>query len=336
MKNLLYIGDQLSKHGFTPTSIETLGPMLQSEGHALFYASSLKNPILRFLDMACMVLKKRNRVDCILIDTYSTKNFWYAVATGFLARCFNIPYIPILRGGDLPNRLTRSSKIARTLFGKAYVNIAPSRYLENAFVSFGIQNIAYIPNTIVLENYPVYPKHYDVPRLLWVRSFASLYNPTLAIDVFESVKRIYPDASLTMIGPDKDGSLERARAYAHSKNLEVVFTGRFSKKEWIAYSKQCNVFINTTNFDNTPVSVMEAMALGFPVVSTNVGGIPFLLEDTVDALLTDPDDSTAMVAAVLKLISDAPLRDRLVENARRKAQAWDWKAVKLLWKEVLK
>lgn len=336
MKSLLYIGNKLSEHGFTPTSIETLGPMLESEGYRLMYASSKRNQMSRFVDMASTVLKHRNQIDCIVIDTYSTRNFWYAVVIGFLARRQRIRYIPILRGGDLPNRLRKSPKTAKKLFENAYVNVAPSRYLEQAFLKFGIQNIRYIPNTIKLEEYPVFPKVFDVPHLLWVRSFASIYNPKMAVDVLESVKQVYGDASLTMVGPDKDGSLAATRAYAVSKGLAVSFTGRLSKKEWISLSKGFNVFMNTTDFDNTPVSVMEAMALGFPIVSTNVGGVPYLLDDGVDALLTDPNDSEGMAEALLKVIKDASLRNKLIENARQKAQTWDWKRVSLLWKEVLK
>lgn len=336
MKRLLYIGNKLSKHGFTPTSIETLGPFLEDEGYVVNYASSRKNQILRFLDMIFMVWKTRKSTHYIIIDTYSTWNFWYAVFVGIIAKKCSLRYLPILRGGDLPNRLLRNPRTAKKLFENAYVNIAPSKYLEYAFMEFGIKNIKYIPNSIEIKNYPFKEKKTDVPRLLWVRSFASIYNPKMAIDVLEKVKEIYPDATLTMVGPDKDGSLETARQYAISKKLNVNFTGRLSKKEWILLSEDYNVFINTTDFDNTPVSVIEAMALGLPIISTNVGGIPYLLEDNVDAILINPNDSEAMAGAVLKIINDVSLRNRLIEKGRQKAQTWDWEKVKLLWREVLK
>ena len=56
---------------------------------------------------------------------------------------------------------------------------------------------------------------------------------------------------------------------------KITITGILRKAEWIELSKDYDVFINTTNVDNMPVSVIEAMALGMPIVSTNVGGIPF-------------------------------------------------------------
>ncbi len=75
---ILYLGNQLSKHGKSPTSIETLGVFLKNEGYEMYYASSKKNIFLRILEMVFCVLKYRNKVDFILIDTYSTSAFWYA------------------------------------------------------------------------------------------------------------------------------------------------------------------------------------------------------------------------------------------------------------------
>ncbi len=336
MKRILYIGNKLSEHGFTPTSIETLGPLLESEGYGVLYASSQRNTFNRFLDMVGTVIKYRKQTDFILIDTYSTTNFWYAYGVGVLAKLFNIPYIPILHGGDLPTRLNKNPRLCRQLFGKAYMNVAPSHYLFQVFKDFGIKNIQFIPNIIELENYPIFPKKYDIPHLLWVRSFASIYNPKMAIDVLELVKKQFPQTTLTMVGPDKDGSLIEAKKYALDKNIQINFTGRLSKKDWIELSKTHNVFINTTNFDNTPISVMEAMALGFPVVSTSVGGIPYLLENNKDAVLVEKDDTQAMADAIISLCNEKEWRDRIIYNAVSKSKSWDWQQVKKQWNILLK
>ena len=95
------------------------------------------------------------------------------------------------------------------------------------------------------------------------------------------------------------------------------------------------VFINTTNFDNTPVSVIEAMALGIPVVSTNVGGLPFLIDNGTDGLLVQPRDANAMVEAIIKLKNDTDLMTELVNNARYKVEDFAWNAVKPRWEALL-
>ena len=97
-----------------------------------------------------------------------------------------------------------------------------------------------------------------------------------------------------------------------------------------------NIFINTTNFDNTPVSVIEAMSLGLPVVSTNVGGIPFLLENNVNAILVEINDSKSMALAIKQLILYPNFRNEMVITARSKVEKFDWNYVKNEWFQILK
>lgn len=290
---------------------------------------------MRMLDMLWHVLKLRNTIDVILIDTYSTSSFWYAFLVSQLARILKLRYVPILHGGNLPHRLQNNPRLCRMLFQNAHQNIAPSHYLLHHFKLHGYVNTVFIPNTIEISNYTFMERKTAVPRLLWVRSFAAIYNPTMAVEVLRKLKKKFPDALLCMVGPDKDGALVSTKALAKAYELDVTFTGKLSKKEWISLSADYTIFINTTNFDNTPVSVMEAMALGLPVVSTNVGGIPYLLEDGVDALLVEANSVSQMVAAVERLCTDSHLATSITRGARTKVEAFDWTNVREAWKNVI-
>jgi glycosyltransferase involved in cell wall biosynthesis len=77
------------------------------------------------------------------------------------------------------------------------------------------------------------------------------------------------------------------------------------------------------------------MALGLPVVSTNVGGMPFLIQDGVQGLLVPPNDVTAMSDAIIRLFEDTKLRDTLIANARHQVAQFDWHEVKGLWHAIL-
>jgi len=334
--NLLYIGNKLSKHGYTVTSIETLGVLLEKEGYQLVYASSKKSKTIRMFDMIWATIKYRNKVDYVLIDTYSTKNFWYAFFVSQLCRILKMKYLPKLHGGDLPNRILRSPKMCDMIFKNAYGNVAPSLYLLEAFSNRGYAPIQYIPNTIELKNYPFKLRENTAPKLLWVRSFTSIYNPEMAIMVFQELKKEFPQAELCMVGPDKDGTLLKIKALAKKKRLDVKFTGKLSKQEWIKLSEGYDIFINTTHFDNTPVSVIEAMALGLPIVSTNVGGITYLLENNKTALLVNDNDMTGMTMAIKEIISNNNLKQDIIKNAQQLVQEFDWNKVKNKWDEVLK
>lgn len=158
----------------------------------------------------------------------------------------------------------------------------------------------------------------------------------MAVEVFSLIKKRYPEATLCMVGPEKDGSLLEAKEKAKDLKLEVLFTGKLSKQDWINLSKEYAVFINTTHFDNMPVSVIEAMSLGLAVVSTNVGGIPYLLENKKEALLVSDNDVNEMVLAIERIIENPDLFLNIIDHARRKAESFDWASLKHNWITALK
>ncbi len=272
----------------------------------------------------------------VWIDAFSTLNFYYALLCGLLCRVMRIPYGCVLHGGNLPARLRRHPGMCRLLFGGAVRLIAPSGYLREAFREAGYEPLL-IPNSIPMAQYPFRLREAPRPRLLWVRAFEATYYPQMAIKVLHCLSPQYPDAALCMVGPDKDGSMQACRQLAQELGMaeRVHFTGRLSKAEWVALSQDYDIFINTTNFDNTPVSVIEAMALGLPVVSTNAGGMPYLLQHEQEGLLVDKGDVEGMCAAVTRLIEEEGLAARLAAQAREKAEGFDAGVVVEQWRELL-
>ncbi|SEP54959.1 glycosyltransferase family 4 protein [Flavobacterium urocaniciphilum] len=332
---ILYLGNKLSKHGINKTTVETLGGLLSESGFEVVSYSSKKNILLRLLDMLYGILKHKDS-NYILIDTYSTSAFWFAFISSQFARFLKIKYIPILHGGDLPNRLQKNPKLCKLIFANANRLVSPSGYLKFHFEQHGFSNVIHIPNSITISEYQFKERKFFSPKLIWVRAFAEIYNPKMAIDVLEKLKHKYSNATLTMIGPDKDGSLNSIKEYAKHLNLKVDFTGKLSKKEWTTLAQNFDVFINTTHFDNMPVSVLEAMALGLPVVSTNVGGLPYLIEHDKTGFLVDDNDILAMVSKIDQIISSPIQTNEVVSNARNFVQSADWENVKNKWINLLK
>lgn len=334
-KQVLYIGNKLSRHGNSPTSVDILPGLLRKEGFQVIAVSGKKNKILRLLDMVFSILRTGKKTEVVLIDTYSTQNFYYAVVSAGLCRILNRDYIPVLRGGNLEKRLKKSRFLSRHLFKNALVNVAPSGFMKSVFKSYGFQNCICIPNSIELVNYPFLFRSRIRPKLLWVRSFSEIYNPELALDVLKKLIEGGVKAELCMVGPDKDGSLAVCKNRAEKENLPVHFPGLLSKEEWIRLSESYDIFISTTRADNMPVSVLEAMALGMAVVSTNVGGIPFLITHRENGILVSPDNTDEFAEAVTELCNNPELSKKISENARKTAAASDWNRIKEKWKNLL-
>ena len=244
MADLLYLGNQLSRHGLNPTSVETLGERLSKDFH-LVRGSDKKNPFIRLLHMWSLVLENRN-ARYLLIDTYSSQAFWYAVTTAWLAQLVGLPYVPILHGGDLPKRIVQSPGILRHFLKNAAHVVCPSGYLQTEMAGFFRRDYTLIPNFIDLKYYPLHSKSAKQGvRLLWVRSFHQIYNPSLSIDVLNILLQKGLDARLAMVGPDKDGSLELTREYARKKGVlhKVQFPGGLGKMEWISFSRLSSRFL---------------------------------------------------------------------------------------------
>ena len=332
---LIYIGNRASEIGKTPSVQDELTPLF-AEAYDVISVSNKSNILLRLLHMLGTLVRYGRKADYVLIDTFSTLNFYYAYLCGMYCKLFNIPFALFLHGGDLPLRVVKSPFISKQLFSAATKLISPSEYLRSSFLKLGYQPVL-IPNIVNIKNYHYKVREIDSVDLLWVRNFREHYNPILAVNVLAKLSDLSIPTSLKMVGPGGiDSSLESCRARAVELHIadKVDFTGMMTKAQWIELSKSCNVFINTTNVDNTPVSVIEAMALGLPVVSTNVGGIPFLLEDGVDALLVEPNDQEAMCRAIERLKSDPELVKQLTLNARKKVENFDWEVVKHKWKKL--
>ncbi|WP_317231413.1 glycosyltransferase family 4 protein [Subsaxibacter sp. CAU 1640] len=222
------------------------------------------------------------------------------------------------------------------IFNNCQVNVAPSSYLKEQFELKGFYNVEYVPNTIELSNYQFFKRTFDKPKLLWVRSFSKIYNPLMAIKVLNQLKKLGLEASLCMIGPDSDGTMMEARNLSNELDLNVRFTGKLLKREWLELSKDYNIFINTANVDNTPISVIEAMALGLPVVSTNVGGMPFLIEKGKNGILVEQNNTDEMTHEIIKLFNDRAACKTLAINARFSSEQYDWQMVRLKWNEILR
>jgi glycosyltransferase involved in cell wall biosynthesis len=170
------------------------------------------------------------------------------------------------------------------------------------------------------------------PRLIWMRSFHANYNPEMAIRTLALLKREHPDATLVMAGVDKGleaGVKEAARAAGLEHS--VRFPGFLDRESKLREFANADIYLNTNRIDNTPVSVIEACSMGLPVVATNVGGISQLLTHRETGLLVDDDRPDEMAEAIMELIRDPDLAERLSANGKILSDRSSWDAVRRSW-----
>ncbi len=335
---VLILGNFLSGGGSGSRGVcEDLSDRLRRAGWGVVTASTHRNRLVRLADMCRTVVGSRGRYDVAQIDVFSGPAFFWAEATGWLLTRMGKPFVLALRGGDLPRFARRFGGRVRRLFRAADRVVAPSGYLARSMTVPGV-TIQTVPNPIDLAAYPYVCRERPEPRLMWLRALHAIYNPVLAPRVLARLVGEFAQAELVMAGPDKgDGTLGRLEAEVRRQRLEgrVRVVGGVPKSAVPALLRTGDVFLNTTDVDNTPVSVLEAMACGLCVVTTNAGGIPFLVEEGREALLVGRDDAAAMADAVGRVLKEPGLAARLSEAGRRKAESMDWSRVLPMWEEVL-
>ena len=316
---------------------EDLADRLESRGVAVVRASTSRNAARRLLDMLGTAAAMRRRYDVAYVDVYSGRGLIWAECVSLLLRMLRKPFILMLRGGRLPEFSREHPRRMRRLLASARFVVAPSHYLADAMSGF-CHDVVVLPNAVDIDAYRGRVREAASPRLVWLRSFHKIYNPSLAVTVFALIAAKHTEATLVMAGPDRgDGTLAAAQAEARRLGVadRIEMPGNVRKAGIPALLDRHDVFLNTANIDNAPISVIEAMASGLCVVTTNVGGIPALCRHGQHAMLVPPGDADAMAAACMALMDNPALARRLSAGALEEAKVYDLELMVDRWATLL-
>ena len=155
-----------------------------------------------------------------------------------------------------------------------------------------------------------------------------IYDIASAIRAFAHIRANIPTARLTVAGSGPElPALERLVSDL-GLNENVRFTGRLDNEMIATLYQDADVMINPSLVDNMPISILEALASGVPVVSTDVGGIPFLVTHEKNALLVPPANPEIMAEAVLRVLNDQVLVKQLVEEGLKLVKEYAWPNVR--------
>lgn len=332
---LAYFGNKLSKHARSKSVMETLEPLFMEFCTVKSYSDVRSQP-LRLLHMVYGFFASGLRADLIMIDVYSTKNFYFAYIISVLAIFFQRPFILFLHGGNLPERYIRSRKLVNFMLKKAKKIVAPSDYLKSFFEDTGF-NVLLIPNLIDIKKFPFRRRGFSKPALIYVRGFGKIYNPKMTVRSVALLRNEFPDVRLAMMGSDTDGSLQEVNGLIRELGLEknIKIYGRMTQENWIHLSEEYNIMVSNPTIDNAPVSIIEGMALGLLIISTNVGGISHLLTDEHDSILIDSDDDEGMAKAISCILKDPARCYKMQTHARMKAESFSWNNIRPQWEELL-
>ena len=235
------------------------------------------------------------------------------------------------RSGEARDHLQRSP-LARHVLQKADCLVVPSGYLLEVLREFGL-GAQIIPNMVDFSQF-----HYRVrqplrPHLVCTRGFHPYYGIDVVVRAFAEVQKAYPDAQLDLVG---GGAWERSiRDVVRELNLaNVNFVGVVSRQKIGQCYDRADIFVNASNLDNMPVSVLEAFAAGTPVVTTEPEGMKYIVAHEHTGLLSKPGDAAALAKNIFRVLKEPDLAARLAQNAYEESNRYSWTAIREQWLKV--
>lgn len=219
--------------------------------------------------------------------------------------------------------------LARRWMRLATTIVVPSDYLVDVFARFGLR-ASRIHN--IAEPRALRYRHRPRPRPVFLhnRGLSSEYNPACTLRAFALIQRRYPEACLTVA---HDGPLRKElEALAAALGLrQTQFIGSVPPEDMAALYDSADIYLMSPNADNMPLSLLECFAAGLPVVSSDAGGIPELVDDQWNGLLFEPNDHQAMAACALRLLEEPGLASRLTANAHARCAHYSWSEIGPRW-----
>lgn len=261
----------------------------------------------------------------------------FAAPALWIAWFYKVPAVLNYRGGEAERFFSRSFRSVRPSLEKASLIVVPSGFLKSVFGRFGVDTTI-VPNIVDLKRFgprsepsPIDPSR---PHIVVARNLEPIYGLTTAIRAFALLVQEKQGARLSIAGsgPQRRELEDLASQLGIKEN--VIFTGRLSPDEMMDLYRQADVMLNPSTVDNMPNSVLEGLASGLPVVSTNVGGVPYIVENEKSALLIEPEDPVAMARNLVRVTSDAYLYRRLAENGVKLVAKFDVDAIMPQWLRI--
>lgn len=156
--------------------------------------------------------------------------------------------------------------------------------------------------------------------LINVGRFSPQKNHELLIRCYKKLIEKYANLKLVLIGEGElKGNIEK-QVRDNKIQDSVLFTGNVSNVE--DYLAEADVFLMTSDYEGLPLSVIEAMASGLPIVSTKAGGVVDLISDKENGLLVDVGNEAEIIKAVSRLLSDEETRRRMGEKSQELAKKY--------------
>jgi glycosyltransferase involved in cell wall biosynthesis len=323
MKKILFICNYKSSGGIS-VQVDLLKKHLSNDGYIVDVFST-KVPNWRRLLLFFFLLSKAKRYNILHIHCCSNWGFAPAVLGIVVGRLLGKRIILTYHGGDASAFFVKYPKFVKHWLKRTDINIALSGYIGKEFEKIGVP-YKIIPNILEFDNSNYRERIVIHPRFICTRAHEELYNIPCILRAFQTVQSQLPEASLVLVG---NGS-QHMSLVEMVKNMglkNIIFTGHIDNSKIYEYLNNADILLSTPRIDNMPVSVLEAMDAGLLVISTRVGGIPYIIEEGKTGLLFDENDAMALTVLMQWALSHQKDSIQIIHNAKQDVLKYNWEKI---------
>ncbi len=325
MKKILYISNYKKGFGGINAQVDLLRDYVNREGYTVDIFSTKGNPVKR-IGLFFKLLIVVRKYDVLHIHGCSDWGMLPVVYGVIAGKIWRKRIIVTYHGGGANDYMADHADFARRWLGRADKTIVLNGYLKKVFDEHRIPCVE-IPNIVPLREDVYQPKKAITPKMISVRHLTDLYRIDLIIRAYAMVVEKYPEATLDILGQgDKREELERlvvSGLGVSGLSERVHFIGQVPNEKMYDYLKANDIMLSAPKIDNMPVSLMEAMNAGVLVISSNVGGVPYMIEHRKTGLLFD-GDADALAEQILWALEHQKESLAMIEAAHEEVKKYSW------------
>ena len=323
---ILIIGNYIKDNGGISGVIFNHYTKIKVDGHEVAIFNTKKNPFARIFLIFLLIFKIRKYN---IIHAHGSSNFgFFPIVISIIASkvIFNKRTVVTYHGGGAKSFLQKRGKFIRAILSRADCVTVMSGFLQKIFDDFRIKT-EILPNLISVVIREDSSLRFDIPKLVSIRALKSIYNIQDILKAYAIIKETHPTSQLKIVGNGYE--LDRLLKLSETLKLnDVTFLGSLPNEQVPDELVQSNIMITVPSYDNQPMSILESFACGIPVISTNVGGIPYMIEDGVSGFLVDVNQPLQIAEKVNWIISNSEQTNEIICNAKKELKKHQWEAIK--------
>lgn len=313
-KKILFVANFKPGMGGISVQVESLFKCLSQEKNLLVDIFSTTGSFVKRLIILVGLIFKTKKYDIVHAHGCSNRGFLPIVYGIVAGKIWRKRIIITYHGGGAEHFFSKHPRWIKFWLNKADERVVLSGFLKEVFDKYNMSSVI-IPNIVDFKKDYYVEKEDICPKFISVRHLRDLYNIPCILKAFAIVQKEIPDASLTILGDgDKRKELETYVSDNYLKN--ICFLGQIPNEKMGEFLTKSHIMLSAPKEDNMPVSILEAFSAGLLVISSNVGGVPYMVEHGRTGLLFESDNEHDMAEQMLWALTHKSDSLQMIRNAK--------------------